>query len=105
MSLKIPARYHTEFPESIEVETNSSLPGPSWLTLQSLGWQGALRMEARFRSWKITRFSGLLGPLQSYQCSFVRVSIINPGYGAKWPVKPDSRLKLAGTDQAKMQLV
>lgn len=86
------------------METNSSLPGPFWPTLQSPGWQGALGVEAGFRLWKITRFSGLLGPLQPCQCSFVRVSIINPGCGAKWPIKSDSGLKLAGTKLAKMQL-
>lgn len=86
------------------METNSSLPGPSWPTLQSPGWRGSLGVEAGSRPWKITRFSGLLGPLQPYQYSFVRVSIVNPGCGAKWPVKPDSRLKLAGTKPAKMQL-
>lgn len=52
-------------------------------------------MEAGFRLWKITRFSGLMTPLQPYQCSFVRVSTINPGCGAKWPIKSDSGLKLA----------
>lgn len=64
-----------------------------------------LGVEAGFRPWKITRFSGLLGPLQPYQYSFVRVSIINRGCGAKWPVKPGSRLMLAETEPAKMQLV
>lgn len=52
-------------------------------------------MEVGFKLWKITRFSGLMGPLQPYQCSFVRVSTINPGCGAQEPIKSDSRLKLA----------
>lgn len=52
-------------------------------------------MEAEFRLWKVTRFSGLVGPLLPYQCSFVRVSTINRGCGAKWSIKSDSGLKLA----------
>lgn len=56
MSLKIPARYRSEFPECGGVETNSSLPVPSWPTLQSLGWRGALAVEAGLDSGKLLDF-------------------------------------------------